>query len=115
MIKCMIVDDEPIARRVLQSHLEKMEGVEVVGECADALEAREELCRCHVDVLFLDIQMPEESGIDLARTLGERPHVIFTTARRDALPEDAGLGEAEILRKPIGPSRLARALERYRQ
>lgn len=115
MTKCMIVDDEPIAIRVLESHLDKVPDVEVVATCTDALAAIEELHQQHVDLVLLDIHMPELTGIDFVRALDEPPRFIFTTAHREYAVEGFELDAVDYLLKPIGLPRLLRALEKYRR
>jgi YesN/AraC family two-component response regulator len=76
----MIVDDEPIAVRVIEKHLSAFAGFEVVATCSNALEAMPVLCEKEVDLLFCDIQMPQITGVDFVRSLRYPPKVIFTTA-----------------------------------
>lgn len=115
MIKCLIVDDEPIALRVLTSHLEKVQDVEVVSTCTDALEAMEMVRKEQVDLVLLDIQMPELTGIGFVRALEQPPRFIFTTAHRDYAVEGFELDAVDYLLKPISLPRLLRALDKYRR
>src|SRR5688572_31819774 len=80
LIKALIVDDEPLARELLESYVLKLPQFHLVGLCANALEAFAILSRQPVDVLLLDINMPGLSGIDFLKTLKHPPRVIFTTA-----------------------------------
>ena len=80
---CLIVDDEPIAIRVVKNHLQNFVNIEIAGECANAIEAIEFLGQHQVELIFLDIQMPQLSGIELIRSLQHPPMIIFTTAYRD--------------------------------
>ena len=115
MILSLIVDDEPIACRVLATHLRQIPDVEVVAQCTNALEAlrlvREEV----VDLIFLDIEMPALSGIGLVEAIDAPPHVIFTTAHRDYALDGFELDAVDYLLKPIGFPRLVRAVEKYRR
>ena len=82
-IKCLIIDDEPLAREILRQHIEGVEALELVGCCSNAVEAISYLKGHPVDLLFLDIQMPQLLGTNFIRTLKEAPKVIFTTAFRE--------------------------------
>ena len=75
----MIIDDEPLALDVLETYIAKMPELHLVARCANALEANEQLRKHQVDLIFLDIQMPQVSGVDFIRTLANPPLFIFTT------------------------------------
>ena len=79
-IKCIITDDEPIARNGILSYVEKLDFLELVGVCEDAIQLSNALKTQHVDLLFLDIEMPYMSGIDLLSSLVNPPKVIITSA-----------------------------------
>ena len=114
-MKCLIVDDEPLAIKVMQNHLEQIPGMEIVAGCASAIEAFDLLGREQIDVLFLDIQMPGLTGVDLVRSLENPPSVIFTTAYRDYAVEGFELDAVDYLLKPISLPRLLRAVEKVRR
>ena len=114
-IYCLIVDDEPLAIQVIATHLEKVSDVEVVATCTSAIKAYELLQSQHIDLVFLDIQMPELTGIDLIKTLEHPPRVIFTTAYRDYALEGFELDVVDYLLKPVALPRLLRALDKYRR
>ncbi|HEX7152160.1 MAG TPA: LytTR family DNA-binding domain-containing protein [Thermoanaerobaculia bacterium] len=116
MIRALIVEDEPLARSRLRMLLESHEDVELVGESASAQEAAQLFDRETVDLLFLDIQMPQGSGFDLLHVLGEerRPVVIFTTAHAEFALEAFDVSAADYLVKPFDQVRLSRALDRAR-
>ena len=80
MIKVIAVDDEPLALRQLESYIAKVPFLELVASCRSALEARAVLEEMAVDAMFLDINMPDLSGVDFVRTLAAAPLVVFTTA-----------------------------------
>ena len=80
MINVIIVDDEPLAQDVLETYIEKMPDLNLVQKCNNAIEANEALKNHQVDLMFLDIQMPQLTGIDFLRTLNNPPLAIFTTA-----------------------------------
>lgn len=83
MYKCIIVDDEPIAIRVIKNHLSAFPDFELIAECVNALEAMTLLQHKNVDLMFCDIQMPQLTGVEFVRSLTNPPKVIFTTAYRD--------------------------------
>jgi DNA-binding LytR/AlgR family response regulator len=113
MIKCIIVDDEPIAVRVIEKHLSAFTGFEVVATCTNALEAIPVLCEKEVDLLFCDIQMPQITGVDFVRSLRYPPKVIFTTAFRDYAIEAFELNVVDYLLKPISFERFAKAIHHF--
>lgn len=110
---CIIVDDEPIALKVMGTHLEKIPNIEVIASCAHAVDAFEILCQRKVDLLFLDIQLPQLSGIDFLRSLTQAPNVIITTAYREYALEGFELDIIDYLLKPISFERLLKALNKY--
>ena len=114
-MKVLIVDDEWPARRELRGQLEKFRGVQVVGEAASAPEALELIQAVPYDVVFLDIQMPGTSGLELARRLQQqpgRPHVVFTTAYPQYAIDAVNLGAAGYLLKPFDEQMLTSVLRR---
>lgn len=114
MIDCYIVDDEPLARRALKSLLGRIPDCRVVGEAAGAAAAMQEIRALDVDLIFLDIHMPEVSGLELARALKDPPAIVFTTAHREHAVEGFEVDALDYLVKPIGMSRLLKAVDRYR-
>lgn len=113
--KCMIVDDEPVAIRVIRQHLGKMAHYEVVHCSTDAIDASEYLSHAPVDLLLLDIEMPELTGIQLIKSLEEPPELILVTAHRDYAVEGFELNALDYLMKPVSFPRLVQALERFEQ
>lgn len=111
--KCVIVDDEPIAIRVINSHLEKIPSMEVVAKCQHAMEALEVLRNQTIDLIFLDIQMPQITGIDFLKTLNRPPKVIFTTAYRDYAIEAFDLEVIDYLLKPVPFDRFLKAVNKF--
>lgn len=112
-IKCLITDDEPLAIALLQNHISQLNTLEVVGTCANALQAAQELRTKQVDLLFLDIKMPQITGIEFLKTLRQPPAVIFTTAYREYALEGYELDIVDYLLKPITFERFFKAVERY--
>ncbi len=100
-IKCLIVDDEHLALVLLQSYIEKVPQLELVGKCESAFEAIEMLQNNEIDLMFLDIQMPDLSGLELLRSLKKKPVVILTTAYTEYAIESYELDVLDYLLKPI--------------
>lgn len=109
----LIVDDEPLARKLIISHAAKIEGLELAGECGNAIEAMNFLRVRTVDLVFLDIQMPEVTGIQFVQSLKNPPFIIFTTAYRDFAPEAFELEAIDYLLKPISFERFAKSVNKF--
>jgi DNA-binding LytR/AlgR family response regulator len=107
---CLIIDDEPLATDLLRSYVHRIEGLELIRCCANAVEAMAALRSTSIDLIFLDIQMPKITGMDLLRSLTKPPKVIFTTAFRDYAVEAFDLEVADYLVKPISFERFLRAV-----
>lgn len=112
MIQTIIVDDEPLALDVLETYIEKIPDLKLVKRCTNALEAREALQNHHIDLMFLDIQMPQITGIDFLKTLSDPPLVIFTTAYPNFALEGFELDALDYLLKPISFDRFLKAVNR---
>ena len=112
-IKCIIVDDESIAREIIATHLTKIPNIEIVGSCSNAIDAFKLLREQQVDLVFLDINMPEISGISFAKSINKNVKVIFTTAYRDYAVEGFELKAVDYLLKPISFERLLKAINTY--
>ena len=113
MYRCLIIDDEPIARRVIKNHLAAFSDFEIVTECENALEAMPVLTKEKIDLLFCDIQMPQITGIDFVRSLTHPPKVIFTTAYRDYAVDAFELNVVDYLLKPISFNRFTKAINHF--
>ena len=113
--KCLIVDDEPLARDLMRSHITKLENFQIVAECGDAMKALYELRSHPVDLMFMDIQMPQITGIEFLRTLRNPPKVIITTAYREYAVEGFELDVVDFLLKPITFERFLKAVNKYYQ
>ena len=105
MLRCIIVDDEPLAIEVLESYTERIEGLELVATCSNAVKAFDVLKKEKIDLIFLDIQMPKLNGIDFIKALSPAPKVIFTTAYREYAIESYELDVVDYLLKPIAFNR----------
>lgn len=95
--KCLIVDDEPLARDLIRSHIDKLENFEIVAECSDAMKALQTLRNSEVDLMFMDIQMPQITGIEFLKTLKNPPRVIITSAYREYALEGFELDVVDYL------------------
>lgn len=111
--KCLIVDDEPLARELMRNHIEKLDNFEIVAECSDAMKALEALRNHKVDLMFTDIQMPQITGIEFLKTLKHPPQVIITTAYREYALEGFELDVVDYLLKPITFERFLKAVNKY--
>jgi DNA-binding LytR/AlgR family response regulator len=111
--KFIIVDDEPLARKLIASHASKIEGLEFYGECSNAIEASNLLRNKKVDLIFLDIEMPEIDGLKFIRTLTSPPSIIVTTAHRNFGPEAFELDVIDYLLKPIRFERLLKSVNKF--
>ena len=101
MLKCIAIDDEPLALRQLTSYIEKIPYLELTATCNNALEAQQLLASQHVDLIFVDINMPDLSGVEFVRSLVDRPMVIFTTAYSEYAVEGFKLDAVDYLLKPF--------------
>jgi DNA-binding LytR/AlgR family response regulator len=116
VMKALIVDDEPIARRVLREELELFREVLVVGEAGDGKEALQKIAKLRPDVVFLDLQMPVMSGFEVVRNLSETPLpvIVIVTAFDQHAIEAFEAGAIDYLLKPVSEARLRTAVERAR-
>ena len=112
-MKVLLVDDERLARGELRRLLADTKNMEIVGEAGNAEEAREQLQKCSPDVIFLDVQMPGETGLEFLETMEPpMPQVIFTTAYDEFAVKAFELNALDYLLKPVDPARSASAIER---
>ena len=114
MIKCLIVDDEPLSRQVLKGFVSDHPDLELAGECKDALEAMSLLEKHEVDLLFLDINMPKLSGVNFYKSLQKKPEAIFTTAYSEFAVEGFELNAIDYLMKPIAFERFIKAIQKVK-
>jgi two-component system, LytTR family, response regulator len=112
MMKCLIVDDEPYARKLLQEFIQKTPELVYSGSATHALEARAFLSQQKVDVIFLDIQMPEFTGIDFLKTISQPPSVVLTTAYATYALEGFELDVVDYLLKPFDFQRFLKAVNK---
>lgn len=115
MIKCLVIDDEPLAIDVLEDFIAKVPFLNLVKGCTSAMEAIEVLHQEDVQLLFLDIQMPQVSGVQFLKSLDYRPKVIFTTAYSDYALEGFNLDAVDYLLKPFTFERFLKAVNKAYQ
>ncbi len=111
--KCLVVDDEPLALKLIENHIDKIENLQVVATCNSAIKAFEILNTQQIDLLFLDIKMPNLTGIDFLKTLKNPPKTILTTAYRDYALEGFELEVVDYLLKPITFERFFKSVNRF--
>lgn len=111
-LKCLIVDDEPLAIKVLETHIQNIVSLVITGSCYNAFEAMEILKNENIDIMFLDIQMPKLMGHEFLRTLRNPPKVIFTTAFKEYAIDAFELDAVDYLLKPITLERLLKAVNK---
>ncbi len=114
-MKCLIVDDEPLARELLAGYVGRIPELKLIGSSANAIDAFNILQEKPVDLLFLDIQMPQVTGIELLKSLKNRPRVILTTAYREYAFEAYDLDVVDYMLKPFSFDRFLRALAKVKQ
>lgn len=108
-IKAIIIDDEPLARDIIKEYARKIPSLTISGECGDAICAHRIIQNEHVDLLFLDINMPKLTGIEFLRTLKNPPLVIFTTAYSEYALDGFELNVIDYLKKPFSFERFCKA------
>jgi len=112
-IRCLLVDDEPLAIQLLQKHIAQLPFFGIAATCANAIQALAILNNQPIDLLFLDIRMPGPSGLDLLKTLRNPPHTILTTAYREYALDGFDLDVVDYLLKPVTFDRFFKSVERY--
>ena len=114
-IRCLAVDDEPLALQQLEKYIGEVPWLECVGLCQSAVEARQQMEQQAVDALFLYINLPDLSGLDLVRGLAVTPLVVFTTAYSEYALEGYKVDAVDFLLKPFGAADFQRAAEKVRE
>lgn len=114
-MNCLIVDDNKIARTTMKQLASQVKDLVITGECAHAMEAYNFLMEQPVDLVFLDIEMPGMTGLELIKNLGDkRPVIIFTTSKKEYAVEAFELNVADYIVKPVTPARFIQAVDRAR-
>jgi two-component system LytT family response regulator len=111
-MKCIVVDDEALARKLLETYIGQIPNLELVAMCKNPMEAAEVLQRETIDLMFLDIQMPQITGISFLKGLQQKPYVIFTTAYERYALEGYALDVVDYLLKPFGFERFFQAVNK---
>lgn len=111
-LRCLVVDDEPLAREGIANYVRQIDFLHLQASCASAVEAANQLAQAPADLLFLDIEMPQLSGIDFLRSLSHPPMVIFTTAYPEFAVESYQLDVLDYLLKPISFQRFFKAVNK---
>ena len=111
-LRCVVVDDEPLAITIIEGHLKKIPYIEIIGKFDNAIPVYEFLKENVVDLLFLDIEMPNITGIDFLKSLSSPPSVIFTTANKNHAIEGFDLNVEDYILKPITFERLFKSVNR---
>lgn len=111
--KCYIVDDEPLALNVIEQHLSRFSEFEVCGKSTEPIEAITQIKRLQPDLLFLDIEMPELTGLELLESIQHKPAVVITTAYREYAVEGFELNVLDYLVKPIPFKRFVKAIDKF--
>lgn len=114
-IRCLAIDDEPLALTQLASYIEKTPGLKLAGKCSNGLEALEVIRRGGVDLIFCDINMPDLSGMELVRQVGDQCLVVFTTAYPDYAIEGYKVNAVDYLLKPFGLSDVMSAAQKAQE
>lgn len=114
MIKCILIDDEPLALELLESHVERTDGIELLQSFTNPIEALQELDQLKPDVILSDIQMPELTGVQLSKIAGNKFPIIFTTAYDQYAVQGYELDVVDYLLKPISLQRFQKAINKFR-
>lgn len=112
MIQYLIIDDEPIAHRIIEKYCEDLPHLEKSGNCYNAFEAMQILNECAIDLIFLDINMPKLSGFDFLKTISNPPKIIVTTAYKEFALEGYELNISDYLLKPFSFDRFVKAINK---
>lgn len=110
--RCLIVDDERPALKLIAAYISKMPNLELIASCENGMQALAALQEHSIDILFLDIQMPDLTGLDLLKVLKEKPEVVLTTAYRDYAVEGFALDVTDYLVKPFSFERFIQAVHK---
>ncbi len=115
MIRTLIIDDEPLALDILETYVERIPDLELIARCDNAIDANEIIQKEEVDLVFLDIQMPQMTGIELIKSLPSPPKFVFTTAYTEFAVDGFELDALDYLVKPIAFDRFLKAVNKYKE
>jgi len=111
-LKCLVIDDEPLAQNIIENYLSNFSFIRLIAKCDNALIALELIKKQKIDLIFLDISMPFISGIDFIKTLKDSPAIILTTAHKEFAVESYELNVVDYLLKPISFERFLKAINK---
>lgn len=111
--RCILVDDEPLARGLIKGYLSKLENMEIVAECDNAMKAMEILRTTKVDLMFLDIQMPQVNGLEFLRSVRNPPAVIIISAYKEYALDGFDLDVIDYLLKPVTFERFLKSIDKF--
>src|SRR5687768_4345774 len=114
-LKCIIIEDEPLARQILEGYISRVPSLELQGSYEDAIDAMDHLRDHHVDLMFLDIHLPEIKGVTFLKTLAAPPAVIITTAYHEYALEGYELNVVDYLLKPFEFERFLTAVNKVKK
>lgn len=114
-LRCLLIDDEPPALKVLESHISNINGLEIVAQCKNAIEALDVLQLKTIDVIFLDIKMPKILGTEFLKNLSHPPKIIFVTAYREYAVEGYELDAVDYMVKPVSFERFLKAITKVKR
>ncbi|MCB9196026.1 MAG: response regulator transcription factor [Flavobacteriales bacterium] len=112
MMRCIVVDDDELSRSVIEDLINETESLELIKSCADAVEAFKVIKEEHIDLVFLDIEMPKMDGLEMLRTLSPLPQVILVTAHEKYALESYEYDITDFLHKPISLARFMKAVDK---
>lgn len=115
MIKCLIVDDEPLAQQVLERYILQSDQLQLVGKCNNVFEAHDALQKEEIDIVFMDIKMPAGNGLEFIKSLKQIPSVIFTTAYSEYAAESYSVNAIDYLLKPIKEERFLTSISKFKK
>jgi DNA-binding LytR/AlgR family response regulator len=114
-LNCLIVDDEPVARKGMAEYVNEVEFLNLVAQCENAVKATAVISQQEIDLIFLDIQMPKLSGVDFLKTMKKPPLIIFTTAFSEYAVEGYSLDVVDYLMKPITFDRFLKSVQKAQE
>ncbi|MFM9910499.1 MAG: LytR/AlgR family response regulator transcription factor [Chitinophagaceae bacterium] len=115
MIKCLIVDDEPLAQQVLERYILQSDQLQLIGKCNNVFEAHNTLQKEEIDIVFMDIKMPAGNGLEFIKSLKQIPAVIFTTAYSQYAAESYSVNAIDYLLKPITEDRFLTSISKFKK
>lgn len=115
VLRCLILDDDDVAIKLIHEYINRTDGLDAIATCKSAEDALNELQKIEIDILFLDIELPQMSGIDLLKALDKTPHTIFITSQREYAVDAFDHNAVDFLLKPFDYGRFSKAIGRARE